>query len=94
MAQWLTNPISIHEDSGLIPDLVQWVKGSGIARSCGVSCRCSLDPAWLWHRPVATTPTGSLVWDPVYEAAALERQNKIKYGANEPIYKTETDSKT
>jgi len=26
VAQWLTNPTRIHEDSGLIPGLVQWVK--------------------------------------------------------------------
>ena len=26
--------------------------------SCGIGCRCSLDPAllWLWHRPVAAAP--------------------------------------
>ena len=26
VAQWLVNPTSIHEDSGPIPDLPQWVK--------------------------------------------------------------------
>ena len=26
VAQWLTNPISIPEDAGLIPGLAQWAK--------------------------------------------------------------------
>ena len=26
MAQWVSNPTSIYEDAGLIPDLTQWVR--------------------------------------------------------------------
>ena len=26
MAQWLGNPINIHEDASLIPGLTQWIK--------------------------------------------------------------------
>ena len=51
----LTSPTSIHEDVDLISDLAQWVKGSGVALSCGISHRHSSDPAllWLWCRSAA-----------------------------------------
>ena len=48
MAQQVKNPTSIHEDVVLIPDLTQWIQESGIAMSCGVGCRHSLDHALLW----------------------------------------------
>ena len=52
----ITNLTRIHEGVGLIPDLTQWVKGSGVAVSYGVGHRCSSDLAllWLWCRLAAT----------------------------------------
>ena len=72
MAQWVKNPTSIHEEASLIPDLTQWVKGSGIAMSCGVGHRCGSDPMLLWlrHGLVAAAPIRPLAWEPPYATAA------------------------
>ena len=45
--------------------------------SCGVGCRCSLNPAllWLWRRPAAVALIQALAWEPPYAAGvALKRQ--------------------
>ena len=45
MDQQVKNRTSIHEVAGSIPDLAQWVKGSGLVTSCGVMSRVKVSGA-------------------------------------------------
>ena len=49
--------------------------------NCGVGCRLSSDPAflWLWYRPAAVALIGLLAWELPYGAgAALKKKKKKK----------------
>ena len=56
------------------------VKGSGVAVSCGVSCRLGLDLVWLWlwRRPGAIVPIGPLAWESPYAVAVALKDKKTK----------------
>ena len=74
------NLTSIHEDSGSIPALDQWVKESSVALNCGIGHKRGSDPVllWLWHRQVATVPIPTLAWELAYAAGVAPKRKKKK----------------
>ena len=66
------NLTGIHEDTGSMPGLAQWV-----AMSCGVGHRRSSDLALLWQRPAAAALIRPLTWElPCAVGAALKKTKK------------------
>ena len=76
---WLRRNESDWHPWGSIPGLAQWVKGPGIAVSCGVGCRRGSDLAllWLWCRMAAVAPIPPLAWEPPYAAGVSLKRQKI-----------------
>ena len=67
---------------GSIPGLTQVGQVFSIAVSCGVGCRCGLDPAllWLWRRLAAVALTRPLAWEPPQaEGMALKKKKRKQY---------------
>jgi len=57
------------------------VRDPGVAMSCGVGLRDSLNPEllWLWHRWAAAAPIPPLAWElPYAQGVALKRKKKRK----------------
>ena len=66
-------------------------KGSGIAVSCSVGRRHSLDPAllWLWCRPAAVAQIQPLAWEiPNAVGVALKRPKPNKQTKKDPAIST------
>ena len=72
------NPTKNHEVEGSSPGLAQWVKGSGVAVSCGVGCRRDSDLGllWLWYRLAVVAPIRPLAWDSPYVAGTALKKTK------------------
>ena len=60
VAQRVTNLGSIHEDVGLIPALIQWIK----------------ELVWLWRRLAATAPIQPLAWEFPYATGMAPPKKK------------------
>ena len=79
MAQWKRIQLgTMRLVAGSTPGITQWVKGSGVALSCGLGHRCSSVLLWLWCRPAAVAPIGPLAWEPPSAAGAALKSKKKK----------------
>ena len=90
MAQKVKNPAGVHEDAGSIPGLTQWIKGAGVAVSCGVGHGCGSDLALLglWCRLAAAALIRPLAWEFPYatDAALTPPAKKVAFLEHYPHF--------
>ena len=72
-----------HEDAGSIPGLGQWVKGSSIATSCSVGCRCSLDPTVAVAVAGSCSSNSTLTLGIVYATGVALKRKKKKLSSSQ-----------
>ena len=84
VAQWAKNPTSFHEDAGLIPGLVPWLKDPALLQAAVQV----LDAAWIRYccgcgvGPEAAASFQPLVWELPYDTGMAIEKEKNKYNGD------------
>ena len=79
---------SIHEDTGYIPGLTQWVKGYSVAVNCGHRHSLDLALLWLWHWLAAVALIRPVAWELLYDMSVALKKKAKKPQANKRTKKT------